>query len=318
MKINRIIYLGTPEFSVPALIKISQSGYKPILCITQPDKPQGRKLKLTAPPLKIAALDLNIRLLQPENINNSSVIKIIKELDPELIITAAYGGYLCRELRKIPQLGAINIHPSLLPRYRGASPVYASLLAGDKFTGITIFRLIAKMDAGPIIFQSKYQIKDDDNFTELQEKLAYQAADDLLKLINHYENGIVTETRQDQMKATYCEKLSKKDLSLNWHENCNKIHNQVRALSIKPAANTCFRGKPAKIIATKITDEPCTKPPGTVLAIDKKSGILVAAGDCNIWISKLQIAGKKIMAAYEFHLGAHIKTGEIFGDCDAG
>ncbi|MDP8219894.1 MAG: methionyl-tRNA formyltransferase [Candidatus Stygibacter frigidus] len=316
MKINKIIFMGTPQFAVPILDHLTNNGYKPLLCVTQPDKPQGRKRKLTAPVVKQKSIELGIPVIQPENINDNETEEQIKELNPDLIITAAYGGYIGRNLRKLPRFGAINIHPSLLPAWRGASPVNASLWAGDQETGVTIFRLVAKMDAGPVLYQSRYTIKEEDNYTKLLDKLAIAGAEDLIEMIHRFENGTAKETIQDETKATHCRKLNKEDFLINWADQAKGIYNQVRALAEKPGASTTFRKRPLKIISTRITDNKSNKAPGSVVEVIKNSGILVATGDKDLLIEYLQPAGKKIMSAFDFNLGARIEMGERFGEPD--
>jgi len=308
--------MGTPQFAVPALQLLSDNGYKPVLCVTQPDKPQGRKQRMTAPVLKQKAQELGIAVMQPENINSMESIEQIRGMVPDLIVTAAYGGYIGRELRKIAIAGAINIHPSLLPVYRGATPVNASLWAGDKITGVTIFKLVAKMDAGPVLSQSSYKIQEDDNYNILLAKLAEQGASDLLKLIVKIESGNVVETVQAKEKVSYCHKLMKEDLQINWANEAEHIYNQVRALAEKPGATTKFRNKPIKIISAKLTKQKTEAVAGSVIEIIKNQGIVVAAGNEQILITRLQPAGKKIMTGYDYNLGARIVIGEKFGEAD--
>ena len=314
MKINKLIFMGTPQFAVPALQQLTEKGYKPLLCITQPDKPQGRKRRLTAPVIKQRSLELGIPVIQPENINDQETVEFIKELNPDLIITVAYGGYIGRNLRKLPKLGAINIHPSLLPFWRGASPVNASLWSGDQETGVTIFRLVAKMDAGHVLYQCRYKIGENDNYTTLLTKLANAGAEDLIKLIHQFENGEVKEIIQDESKATICRKLNKEDFQINWAEKARYIYNQVRALAEKPGASSKFRKKQLKIISTRLTGKRSNITPGTIIEVIKNSGILVATGDEDLLIKDLQPAGKKIMSAFDFNLGARIGNGERFGE----
>jgi len=316
MKINKIIFMGTPQFAVPILEHLTNNGYKPLLCVTQPDKPQGRKRRLTAPVIKQKSIELGIPVIQPENINDKETEELIKDIIPDLIVTAAYGGYIGRNLRKVPRYGAINIHPSLLPAWRGASPVNASLWAGDQETGLTIFRLVAKMDAGPVLYQSRYTIKEDDNYTKLLEKLAIAGAENLIELIHQFENGTAKETIQDENKATHCRKLNREDYLINWADQAKEIYNQVKALAEKPGASTIFRNKQLKIISTRITDNTSNKAPGSIIEVIKNRGILVTTGDKDILIEWLQPAGKKIMSAFDFNLGARIEIGELFGDPD--
>jgi methionyl-tRNA formyltransferase len=316
MKINKIIFMGTPQFAVPALQLLSDNGYKPVLCVTQPDKVRGRKQRLTAPVLKQKAQELGIAVMQPENINSKESIEQIRCIAPDLIVTAAYGGYIGRELRKIARAGAINIHPSLLPAWRGATPVNASLWAGDQITGVTIFRLVAKMDAGSVLSQSSYTILEDDNYSILLAKLAEQGASDLLKLLKQLDNDIVVEKAQAEEMVSTCHKLIKEDLQINWADKAEHIYNQVRALAEKPGASTKFRHKPIKIISVKLTGQKTEAVAGSVIEVLKNQGIVVAAGDEQILITRLQPAGKRLMTGFDFNLGARIESGEKFGEAD--
>ncbi len=306
--------MGTPDFAVPILRKLVETGYKPILCITQPDKPQGRNRKLSAPVVKEIALELGIEVLQPENINSKDAISLIHHHHPELIITVAYGGYIGREIRNIPLLAAINIHPSLLPKYRGATPINACLWEGEKNTGVSIFRLAAKMDAGPILYQTSYSIQENDNYNILLGKLSRQSSEDVIQLIHNFEENKLVEKPQDNNIVSYCKKLEKEDLIIHWNNKAKDIHNQVRALAEKPGASTVFRNKPLKIISTKILPDKSDEIPGTVIEIIRNIGIIAATGDFCILIETLQPAGKKIMSSHDFHLGARIDIGEIFGE----
>lgn len=312
MRISKIVFMGTPEFAVPILKKLTETGYKPQLVITQPDRPKGRKRKLTAPAVKIYAESQNIEVWQPEKVNDEETLSKLESLQPELIITAAYGEYLGKKVRKLPTISALNIHPSLLPKYRGATPVNAALFSGEEETGVSIFRLVGKMDAGPILSQSFRSIELRDNYTELLEKLSHQGAEDLINLIHDYEKGIVKETKQNIEEATYCHKLMKTDYKINWSDKAEKIYNQVRALSRKPGAETVFRNNKMKLIEIKKTGEKTKGEPGEIQLIKKKQGIVVNAGDEEILILELQPAGKKIMSAYSYHLGARIQKGEFF------
>jgi methionyl-tRNA formyltransferase len=312
MKLNKIIFMGTPNFAVPTLQKLNQTNYKPKLVITQPDRPKGRKRKLQPPPVKIAAEKLQIPCLQPQDVNDPEILKQIAQFEPEIIVTAAYGGFLKKKIRKIAKFGCINLHPSLLPKYRGAAPINFTLFNGDKATGNTIFKIVAKMDAGPILFQSKYKILPEDNYTVLQEKLAAKGADDVLKTLQLIEKDEIELTPQADSEATYTQKITKEDLQLDWNKPAVQIHNKVRGLAEKPGVKTKFRGKPIKIIETFVTDADSNKKPGTVVQVIKKQGIEVTTADKNIILKRVQPAGKKIMSAFAYSLGLQPKPGEKF------
>ena len=235
--------MGTPEFAVPSLIKLVENGYKPILCITQPDKPKGRKKKLLPTPVKLISQGYRIPVLQPEKINDKEVINKLSKSNPELIVTVAYGGYIGKKLRKMPKFGIINLHPSLLPKYRGSSPINYPLFNGDKYTGNTIFKIVSKMDAGPIIYQKKIAIEDDDNYTKLSNKLANLGANDIITVIKMFENSTINPVPQNELLASYTKKIEKSDLLIKWNENATKIYNKIKGLAEKPAAYTFYKNK---------------------------------------------------------------------------
>jgi len=304
--------MGTPEFSVPSLKKLVNSGYKPTLCITQPDRPQGRRKKITPPPVKTAAESLNIKVIQPEDVNDDPTIEILQKIKPQIIITAAYGGYLKRTIRKLPVLGCLNLHPSLLPKYRGSSPINQALFNNDKITGCTIFKIVAKMDAGPIIYQSRMDISENDCFTSLSNKLSKQGAEDLIQSLQILEKNDFSFISQSSENATLCKKIEKIDLLLDWNWKTEKIIGRIRGFAEKPGITASFRGKRIKVIEAVTTNEKPNYDPGYIYKIEKNIGIFISGIDNNILIKKLQPSGKKIMDSFAFHLGARIKIGEFF------
>ena len=308
-KIENIIFMGTPVFAVPSLQKLAESEFKPIVCITQPDRRKGRGKKYKAPPVKIAAENYNIPILQPKNVNSS--IDEIEKFNPDIIVTVAYGGYIKRKLRKLPELGILNLHPSLLPKYRGAAPINFALFNGDEITGNTIFKLKARMDAGPILLQSKMKIDNEDYYTRLSKKLAEKGANDLLKALRMIESDQAIFEKQDETKATYSRKLNKTDMIIDWNKSAVNIDNLIRGLAVKPGAVSFFRNKRIKIIKGNVLAKNSVSKPGEVIASDK-NGITVATGTNNYLIKELQPSGKKVMEAAAYNLGARIEKGELF------
>lgn len=312
MQFDNIVFMGTPDFAVPTLLKLIESRFRPVLCITQPDRPKGRNRKLTPTPIKIIAQKKNIPLLDPENINSRKIITKIKEIEPDVIINVAYGEFLCKELLNIPKFCCINLHPSLLPKYRGPAPINYALFNGETETGNTIFRITKKMDAGPIIFQHKIKIDEEDNFTQLQEKLSEIGAKDVFKTLTTIEKNGLIEHKQDHSKASYSSKINKEKTFLDWGKSATEIRDHVRGLAIKPGAVARFRDKPIKILRVSILPERSKEKPGKIVQIKKNQGIVVATGDNNIILRTVQPAGKKIMDSYAFDLGARIEPGEKF------
>ena len=304
--------MGTPQFGVPCLRLMQQSGFTPCLCITQPDRPKGRKKRLQAPPIKLEAEKLGIAVAQPEDVNDEKFLQQLAALQPDIIVTVAYGGYLKKKIRSLPQHGCINLHPSLLPQYRGSAPINFALLEGDEQTGISIFKIVAKMDAGPLILQREYPISTEDNFTTLSERLSKKGAEQMIEVLQMYEDEQVTFTPQDHTLATFSHKIFKNDMLIDWNLSAEKIYNLVRALAEYPAATASFRQKRIKIISLEKTDKISDAAAGTVLQVIKNIGIEVATRDFNLIIKEVQPAGKKIMSAHAFNLGAQIAAGEKF------
>jgi len=305
--------MGTPQFAVPALKMLSASLFKPLLVVTQPDRPKGRKRKLHSPQVKIAAEELSIPVFQPEDINLEQNIKTIEDIKPDIIITVAYGGYLRRKIRKLPALGCINLHPSLLPLYRGAAPINYALFNGDKKTGISIFKIIAKMDAGALLWKREIKIANNDNYTSLSDKLAQEGAKDLLLVLNKLNQNSIKYVKQDDSQASYSSKLTRNDLLIEWNCKAEFIYNKVRGLAEYPGAVAGFREKRIKLIEIEILEK-STAEAGIITDVIKNSGIVVATGSKDILIKKLQPEGKKIMTSQAFCLGARIETGEKFTD----
>ncbi len=311
MKIEKIVFMGTPDFAVPTLKALAETRFKPQLCITQPDRPKGRKRKLRPTPVKLTAQQLKIPIIQPENVNSLETINKILEIAPDIIITVAYGGYLNKFLRLLPNFGCINLHPSLLPKHRGSAPINYALFNGEKITGNTIFKIVAKMDAGPIISQNEIKIAEKDCYTSLYKKLSENGAQDIIKAIKDIErNGLVTQ-KQDHTKATFSHKLLKNNFLINWNDTAENIRNRVRGVAEIPGIAASFREKRIKIIEVEILETISKEAPGNIIDVSK-NGIIVASIDKNILLKKVQPAGKNIMTSHAFSLGARIETGEKF------
>lgn len=309
MKIEKIVFIGTPDFAVPCLLALAESRFKPQLCITQPDRPKGRNKKLQPTPVKLAAQQLGIPVIQPEDVNSLETINKILEIVPDIIITAAYGGYLNKYLRLLPTFGCINLHPSLLPKYRGSSPISYALFNGDTITGNTIFKIVAKMDAGPIISQNKIEITESDCRTSLYKKLSESGAQDIINVLKDIEKKGLFTQKQDHTKATFSHKLLKDNFLINWNDTAENIKNRVRGLAEIPGITASFREKRIKLIEVETLDFISKEVPGTILDVSK-NGITVATADKNILLTKVQPAGKNIMTAHAFSLGARIETEE--------
>ena len=247
----KIIFIGTSQFAAIILDKLCQANLKPVLVITAPDKPVGRKQIITPPPAKLTAEKYDIPISQPKVISNFQ-FPISK---PDLIVVAAYGQIIPKEILKIPRYGCLNVHPSLLPKYRGPSPIQAAILNGDKETGVTIIKMTEKVDAGPIIANIKYQISNIKiNYETLHNKLAELGTDLLIKTIPLWIKGKIKEKLQDESKASYTKILTKEDGLINWRDPIEKIERQIRAFNPWPGAYTIYRGKMLKILEADIVN----------------------------------------------------------------
>jgi len=318
--IKKTVFVGTPEFSVPTLFALINSDFKPELVITQPDRPKGRKLVLTAPPVKELAIQYGIDVIQPDDINNPDVIAKLQEIQPDIIITISYGGFIGKVIRKIAPLGVINIHPSILPMYRGSTPIQTALLNGDQETAVTIFKIIAKMDAGPILYQKRYPINPKWNYTTLEDFLSQIAGHDLisfLEFINTFpsiDDYLYIHKTQPIENVSYTTKVTRETLNLDWNQNAVKIHHLVRSYSEIPAVYTFLNNHECKIIETQLTERPSIATPGTITDIVKNWGLYVATKDYDLFIKKIQKAGKRIMDSSEFINGTKVTIGDIFNN----
>jgi len=308
----RVLFFGTPGFAIPSLAALYNSSFRPIAVITQPDKPQGRSLKLQASPVKLWAIEHALSVLQPENCNEDPFLQEIATLQPDYLITVAYGGFIGRKLRQIVQKECLNLHPSLLPAYRGATPVPFTLWAGETVTGNTIFRLSGKMDAGPIFSQQTTLIEASECATTLLARLATLGASQLIDTLSMIENGTAQATPQDNSKANYTRKLTREDCLIEWQQPAHSIRNQVKALAMEPGAYTVWKGKKLKLFEVEELNEESSLPAGTIENILTGIGLEVATGSGKILIKTLQVEGKRMMSAHDFQLGARCNRGDSF------
>ena len=297
----KVIFMGTPEFSAPILNALIEK-YKVIAVVTQPDKKVGRKQIVTPSPIKKIAVANKIEVLQPAFLkDNVEFIRRVKELNPDVIIIAAYGLILPKEILDIPQCGVLNVHASLLPKYRGASPIQAAILNGDKETGVTIMLVNERMDEGDILTQKTITINNNDNFEALYNKLSELGANLLLKTLPGYLSGQIKPKPQEDSEATYCQLITKDMGKIDWHKSALEIDRQIRAFTPWPGTYTTWQGKNLKILSasadgsTKLT---MTASAGEVFKVNE--GFAIACGQGALEIIKLQLEGKKPMTAKEF------------------
>ena len=304
-----IIFMGTPDFAVPSLLKLAKSGYKPVAVVTGADKKRGRGQKLIPTPVKSAAADMGIPILEPKSLKDSSFIREIASLDVELSCVVAFR-ILPDELISIPKRGTVNLHASLLPLYRGAAPIQRAIMAGEKITGATTFFIRREVDTGNILLQKSLPLAEDEDFGSLHDRLAELGADLLLKTIEGIKSGKLKEIPQDDAKATNAPKIKSEDLKINWDNSAGRIHDQVRGLSPFPGVSARVNNMVIKIFKTEISDETVEGySPGEISRITG-SYFTVATGDGSLKVLELQRQGKRRMETSEFLRGVDLSTGD--------
>lgn len=308
----KIVFFGSPASALASFKKILEAGHRIELVIAQPDNPRGRGKKLTPPPVKELAQELNIPCYQPHKIRKDpEAFEKIKNIKPELIVVVAYGQIIPASIIYLPQHNSVNLHFSLLPKYRGASPVQWVLLKGEEKTGLTIFQLNEKMDEGEILSQEEVEILPDEKAYELESRLAERGAELLVKTISQIDK--IHPLKQDHSQATYAPKLKKEDGRIDWTNDALFIDRQVRAFTPWPSAFAFLNDRRVKILEGKEKENPTPiSSPGKILAVSKE-GIEVCCGGSNSYlIQKLHPENKKAMDAYVFSLGAKVKIGDNF------
>ncbi|MFV9509933.1 methionyl-tRNA formyltransferase [Tepidibacillus sp. LV47] len=309
----RIVFMGTPDFAVPSLQSLVDHGYEVVGVVTQPDRPKGRKQVLTPSPVKELAIKLGLEVYQPERIKREEAIEHILNWQPELIVTAAYGQIIPEPLLFTPKYKAINVHASLLPKYRGAAPIHHSIIQGEKETGITIMYMVKEMDAGDILSQVKVAIEPDDTVGTLHDKLSQVGKDLLIETIKKIEEGTIHPIPQDHHLATYAPMIKREDERIDWNKTSMQIYNQIRGLNPWPVAFTTLKGKILKVWWAEPFPYHHEEEPGTVLRVTKDQ-LLVATKDGAMELKEIQPAGKKKMDIISFLQGAQIREGEKIGE----
>ena len=317
--VMRIVFMGTPGFACPALEALRRAGHEVVLVVTKPDKPRGRSDKPVPPEVKRVALSHGLPLLQPEEVNAPEVLEKMREARPDIIVTAAFGQKIGRELLAIPKMGGVNVHPSLLPMYRGAAPISWAIIRGETETGVTIFKMAERLDAGEIISQVATPIRPDETAGELTERLAGLGADLLVKTLEAIAAGRASYRPQDPQAATRAPMLKKEDGAVDWTRPAAELHNFVRGMTPWPGAYT-FRAmeggaqplRVALLAAAATPGDPAPGvAPGTVVGVDK-TGIAVMTGQGVLQILRLKPAGGRELSAEEYVRGHSTKPGDKF------
>jgi methionyl-tRNA formyltransferase len=307
----RIVFFGTPEFAVPTLEALLRSRHHVVGAVTQPDRPRGRGQKTTAGPVKARALAAGLPVLQPERMKDQSFLDALAALSTDLGVVAAYGRILTDVLLATPRLGMVNVHASLLPRYRGAAPVHRAVIAGETETGVTIMRVVKALDAGPMLATVTRAIGPDDTSDEVERDLASLGADLLVSTIDGLADDRVVETPQHDAEATYAQRLTKDDGIVDWTRSSGDIHNQIRGLHPWPHAFTFARGE--RVIlhrSTHAVGDPAALSGSVLEAAGDR--LVVATGAGALQILVIQAEGKRPMAARDFLAGHPLAPGDRF------
>jgi methionyl-tRNA formyltransferase len=306
----RIVFAGTPEFAVPALRALIASGNPPCTVYTQPDRPAGRGRKIAASPVKQLADEYSIPVLQPESLKGPEELERLRDLAPDLMVVVAYGMILPTPILAVPRLGCVNIHASLLPRWRGAAPIQRAILAGDTETGVTLMRIEPRLDAGPMLGKRSCPIGGDDTAATLHDRLAGLGAELLIEWLPELAAGRRPGEVQDERLVTYAEKIDKSEARIDWQQAAIPICRRVRAFNPWPVAETTLEGTVLRIWSAQALDTPPDAPPGTIVANPRS--LDVACGQGTLRILEIQAPGKRRMRAADF-LNAHAMAGKRLG-----
>ncbi|MDH1468399.1 methionyl-tRNA formyltransferase [Shewanella sp. GD03713] len=292
MKPLNIIFAGTPDFAARHLQALINSHHNVIAVYTQPDRPAGRGKKLTASPVKELAVSHDIPVYQPGSLRKEPAQQALAALNADIMVVVAYGLILPKVVLDTPRLGCINVHGSILPRWRGAAPIQRALWAGDKETGVTIMQMDVGLDTGDMLLKTYLPIEDDDTSATLYEKLALQGPDALLQALEGLANGTLTAEKQDEALANYAEKLSKEEARLDWSKSATQLWQEVRAFNPWPVSYFEHQGNTIKVWQTQVSTTSSNAAPGTIISASKK-GIEVATGDGVLTLLNMQLPGKK-------------------------
>ena len=313
---KKIVFMGTPKFAVPVLEMLIEK-YGVDLVITQPDKKVGRKKVLTAPPVKVIAEEKGIKVLQPEKISNDeNVLSELKELNPDIIITAAYGQLVPETILEIPKYKCINVHGSLLPKLRGGAPIQYSILEDHRKTGITIMYMVKKLDAGDMISKVEVDILDSDNYESLHDKLSIAGRDLLKETLPNIFTGNIAPEKQDDSLATFARNILREDEKIDWNKSARQIFNQIRALDPTPGAFTYLDENVLKIWNSEVVEleeNYSAEKAGTIIKQDKKYIYILCGKNTVLKVKELQISGKKRMPVVNFLSNKKDYVGTILG-----
>jgi methionyl-tRNA formyltransferase len=310
----KLVFCGTPAFAVPSLRALLADPYFQVAgVVTQPDRPRGRGKKTASSPVKDAALETGIPVYQPEKIKSESSFDYFKRVAPDVVVIIAYGQIIPAALIAIPRLGWINLHGSLLPKYRGAAPINWAIINGEKVTGLTTMQIDAGLDTGPILLKYQTGIGPDETAPELYAQLAEVGAPLMVETLKKLDQGEITPTPQDHSQATYAPPLKKEDGRIDWFLSAPKIYNRIRGLQPWPGAFTTFRGATSRIWGKPLKPVAAGGPPGIILPTQEDGLLVICGGSTVLHVEQIQIEGRNRISDREFMNGARIVPGEHFG-----
>lgn len=304
----RIVFMGTPDFASASLKKLIDERFDVVGVFTQPDKPKGRGMELCASPVKELALENGLPVFQPVKMRDGTALAQIKALEPDILVVVAYGRILPDDILAVPKYGAINVHGSLLPKYRGAAPIQWAVLNGDKITGVTTMYLASEMDTGDIIYTAETEIGEYETSGELFDRLKDMGAELLVKTLRDIDAGIAPRAPQDHSKASYVTMLDKSICPIDWNKTPREVLKHIYGLQPWPVATMELEGKTVRVFAAKYTDGKTEKVPGAVVSTDKGGLEIACAGGETLLITELQAPGKKRMGAEDYLRGHQIKV----------
>ncbi len=306
-----ILFMGTPKFAAASLEALIGAGMNVCAAVTQPDKPKGRGHKLAAPEVKLLAQENGIPVFQPKSLKNGELEDTLKSFNPDMIVVAAYGKILPKYVLEYPKYGCINVHGSLLPKYRGAAPVQRAVIDGETETGITVMQMDEGLDTGDILSVKKTEIGEYETSGELFERLAVIGGELLVKTILDIESGAAVPKKQDSAKATYAHMIAKEDALIDWSKSMNEISCLIRGMNPSPMAYTYYEGTPVKILSAEKINENASGSCGEILGLVKKRGLYVKCADGIICVKTAKFPGGKAMNIEDYMRGHEIKTGAV-------
>ncbi|MEW6457533.1 MAG: methionyl-tRNA formyltransferase [Bacillota bacterium] len=313
-----LVFMGTPDFAVPALRALVESEFRVLRVVTQPDRPRGRGNKLAPGPVKAYALKQGLEILQPVNIRDHVFVDLIRELRPDFIVVAAFGRILPGVVLDIPRLGCVNVHASLLPRYRGAAPIHWAVMNGEPETGVTTMLMDEGLDTGDILLQEKTAIGPDDNFGVVHDRLAELGAVLLVRTLDRLTAGELVPRPQNESRATYAPPLRREHEVIDWTRTAEEIKNQVRGLDPWPGAHTMLNGRVLKVWRAEIAGDRGGGRPGQVLLADPVHGLVVSTGAGAVRLLEVQPAGRRRVRAEDFLRGYPVPVDTVLGRAESG